>query len=254
MRLPSILVVVFLMLALAAFLQKTASAAAQDCSAFRYHVSLAAHALVEADVYSRENNDDLTKVNYDISTHELDVADEYGSAQSCLPGKTYNSFWATTFHHDVYDLIYLNPTKARATEIVKDTGVIANTLQASDGAEAYADAMNQYRTMKSLASVIRAPEVPKKADPCQSDAKVLHAVFPEEPRSAQEQGISGDVAVMITLDETSKIVSATIQKSPSSLLNQAALNAALESTFQTRVVDCKPVGGTFTYVLSFQTQ
>jgi hypothetical protein len=254
MRSLPLLVATMLALSSVFAVHVAADAAAPNCQSFRYHVSIAQSALVEADVYMREGNDDLTKTNYDISTHELDMADEYGDAQTCLPGKLYNSFWATTFHHDVLDLVYLRPTKARALDIIKETGGIANTLQPSDGADAYRDAMQQYKTMKSLVASMPTDPVSKKVDVCQSDAKVINAVQGEEPKQAIDAGITGDVSLLISLDAASKITAVVVQRSPSVLLSQAAVDAVKASTFQTKVVNCKPVSGDFVYAVGFESQ
>lgn len=80
-------------------------------------------------------------------------------------------------------------------------------------------------------------------------ARTLNAVRAETPAEARD--ISGTVIVTVTLDETSRIVSALIAKSPSALLNRAALDAARASTFQTQTQNCRPVGGTYDFIVQF---
>jgi TonB family protein len=83
---------------------------------------------------------------------------------------------------------------------------------------------------------------------------MVNAVAPDTPAIAQQQGISGVVQVLVALDANSKLVSATIQKSPSGLLNNAAIQAARASTFQTEIVDCKPVAANYLYQVEFNQQ
>jgi TonB family protein len=83
---------------------------------------------------------------------------------------------------------------------------------------------------------------------------MINAVAPDTPPIAQQQGISGTVSVMVSLDANSKLVNATVQKSASGLLNNAALQAARASTFATEIVDCKPVAAQYLYVVEFNQQ
>ena len=87
-----------------------------------------------------------------------------------------------------------------------------------------------------------------------ADARTINAAQPETPAIAQQQGITGDVTVQVSLDENSKLVGEKVVKTPSSLLNNAALAAARDSTFKTRIVDCKPVADSYLFVVSFQSQ
>jgi hypothetical protein len=68
---------------------------------------------------------------------------------------------------------------------------------------------------------------------------------------AAAQGITGEVWVCVTLDDQSHVITASIGKTPSALLNHAVIEAARASRFQTTVHDCVPVGGTFRYIVLF---
>jgi TonB family protein len=87
-----------------------------------------------------------------------------------------------------------------------------------------------------------------------ADAKTINAAEPETPAIAQQQGITGEVIVQVSLDENSHLVSASIVKSPSALLNNAALAAARASRFQTRIANCKPVADSYNFIVDFQSQ
>jgi TonB family protein len=85
-------------------------------------------------------------------------------------------------------------------------------------------------------------------------ATTLHAIEPDTPAMAQSQGISGTVQVIVALDESSHIVSTSIGSSPSAVLNQAALQAARQSTFQTEIKDCKPIAARYLFSVDFSSQ
>ncbi len=72
------------------------------------------------------------------------------------------------------------------------------------------------------------------------------------PAIAMQHHISGEVDVQVTLDASSHVVSAAVVRSPSALLNAAAIAAAERSTFATRIVNCVPVGDTYLFAVIFQ--
>jgi outer membrane biosynthesis protein TonB len=86
------------------------------------------------------------------------------------------------------------------------------------------------------------------------EPRTIHADPPETPPIAQQQGISGDVTVLVTLDENSKVVSAKIGKTASPLLNNAALASAKGATYQTRIENCKPIADSYQFIVTFSQQ
>ena len=62
------------------------------------------------------------------------------------------------------------------------------------------------------------------------------------------------MTVDVALDENSKVLSATVSKSPSAILNSAAINAAKASTYKTRIENCKPVAESYRFLVDFQSQ
>lgn len=69
---------------------------------------------------------------------------------------------------------------------------------------------------------------------------------------AQGNEITGEVIVIISLDENSRqITPPIIQRSSNALLNQAAIDAAAQSRFQTAIRRCKPRAGSFRFVVEF---
>jgi TonB family protein len=77
---------------------------------------------------------------------------------------------------------------------------------------------------------------------------------PETPALAQAQGITGEVSVVVSLDERSRLTAARIAKSPSALLNAAALRAARDTTYRTEVRDCKPIAADYLFVVEFMSE
>jgi TonB family protein len=83
-------------------------------------------------------------------------------------------------------------------------------------------------------------------------AMTVHPVEPATPPMAKQQGITGTVQVVVSLDENSQVVGARIQSSPSAILNAAALAAVRASTFQTEIRDCRPLARDYIYTVDFQ--
>lgn len=83
--------------------------------------------------------------------------------------------------------------------------------------------------------------------------QVLRLVQPSTPPLAQQQGITGDVVVRVTLDGSGAVTAAQIVSSPSAILNQAALAAARASTYQPGLVHCVP-GGTLDVTFHVSSQ
>ncbi len=85
-------------------------------------------------------------------------------------------------------------------------------------------------------------------------ATTLRAVEPDTPPMAAQQGITGTVQVVVSLDASSHVTGTHVQSSPSALLNSAALSAARSSTFQTEVRDCKPIAADYIFSVEFASQ
>jgi TonB family protein len=81
--------------------------------------------------------------------------------------------------------------------------------------------------------------------------RLLTAAQPVTPKEAVEAGVGGLVVVKVSLDEASHITSLTVAKSPSEMLNAAALQAARASVFETRRTSCKHVADTYLLILDF---
>jgi protein TonB len=85
-------------------------------------------------------------------------------------------------------------------------------------------------------------------------ATTLRAQEPDMPAMAQQQGIQGVVQVVVSLDASSHVTNASVQSSPSKILNPAAISAARQSQFQTEIRDCKPIAADYIFSVEFQSQ
>jgi outer membrane biosynthesis protein TonB len=85
-------------------------------------------------------------------------------------------------------------------------------------------------------------------------ASTAHIAEPETPPMAQRQGISGEVSVLVSLDDHSRLTDARVFKSPSSILNPAALRSARDTTYRTEIRDCKPIAADYLFVVEFTAQ
>jgi hypothetical protein len=85
--------------------------------------------------------------------------------------------------------------------------------------------------------------------------RVVAAVQPETPPIAQQQGITGEVEVVVTLDANNQqSAEPKILKSASKLLEQAALRSAKASKFETEIKNCVHQASAYRFVVEFQSQ
>jgi len=85
-------------------------------------------------------------------------------------------------------------------------------------------------------------------------ATTIRAAEPETPPLAQQQGISGTVAVIVSLDAQSRVIATRIQSSSSAVLNAAALDAARGSHFKTEIRNCDPIAADYIFSVDFTSQ
>ncbi|HEY4441362.1 MAG TPA: energy transducer TonB [Candidatus Elarobacter sp.] len=80
------------------------------------------------------------------------------------------------------------------------------------------------------------------------------AVEPEMPPLAQQQGITGDVQVVVSLNASDQVTKVSVRSSPSAVLNNAALSAARQSKFHTEVQNCQKIAADYIFVVTFSSQ
>ena len=95
------------------------------------------------------------------------------------------------------------------------------------------------------------PPAPACSDP-NAEAKTIVAVSPDAPSSAY--GASSDVTAMIKvdLDPSGRILGVSVYRSAGSLeLDQAAMQAARQSTYSPEMRDCQAVPGSYLFKVEF---
>ena len=81
-------------------------------------------------------------------------------------------------------------------------------------------------------------------------AHVMHAVPPSAPSPALSENVTGTVEVVVTVRATGAVVGAEAVSGPA-LLRQAAVDAALATTFVPEIRDCRPIPGAYSYFVNF---
>ena len=125
---------------------------------------------------------------------------------------------------------------------------------ATRGAGFASPAPTPLATPQPTAAPTVAPTAPSACVHPNQAASTIEAASVDTPSLAQQNGISGIVDVIVRLDEHSHIVATRIARSPSPLLNDAALRAARTSTFHTEVRDCVPIAAEYVFSVEFTAQ
>jgi protein TonB len=85
------------------------------------------------------------------------------------------------------------------------------------------------------------------------DATTTNPVTPDTPEMAKQQGATGSVSVKVSLSPTGGVTGATIYKSSgNSLLDNAAVQAAKESTYAPEIDNCEKVAGDYIFRADFE--
>ena len=79
----------------------------------------------------------------------------------------------------------------------------------------------------------------------------VRATMPDVPPVAQQQGISGRVEVLVSLDERGRVVDVKVQSSSSAVLNASSLAAARRSTYRPAVHACVPVPSMYLFAVEY---
>jgi protein TonB len=87
------------------------------------------------------------------------------------------------------------------------------------------------------------------------EATTTNPVQPETPEMAREQGATGTVQVKVSLNPTGGVVGTSIYKSSGNAsLDQAALQAAKQSSYASAVANCVKIGGDYIFRADFEAQ
>lgn len=82
-------------------------------------------------------------------------------------------------------------------------------------------------------------------------ARILRVAEPSYPAPALAAHAAGTVFVIIRLDDRSQLVWTRVFRSDSPLLDEATLQAARASTYQTEIRDCKPTSADYVFSAQF---
>ncbi len=85
-------------------------------------------------------------------------------------------------------------------------------------------------------------------------ATVVHALEPALPALAQQQGITGTVRLVVSLDASGVPLSVKVQSSSSAILNGSAIAAARGSTYRPAVRDCLAVPSTYLFAVTYSNR
>lgn len=81
------------------------------------------------------------------------------------------------------------------------------------------------------------------------------AVEPDYPDIARQQGLQGTAQIKVTLSAQGSVTGVTVYKSAgSAALDQAALNAAKQTSYTPEIVNCVPTGGSYLFRADFTNQ
>lgn len=98
------------------------------------------------------------------------------------------------------------------------------------------------------------PTKPACANP-NADATATQKVTPDMPEIARQMGAQGTAQIKVTLDTKGNVTNAAVYKSTNnSALDKAALQAAQQSKYAPEIRDCVPTGGSYLYVVTFESQ
>ncbi len=92
-----------------------------------------------------------------------------------------------------------------------------------------------------------------KPKPCYAHYRAAHAVNavrPVIPALAAADGVTGTVEVLVTVRANGGVTEASAVSGPV-LLRQAAVDAALATTFVPEIRDCHPIPGAYSYFVDF---
>ena len=81
---------------------------------------------------------------------------------------------------------------------------------------------------------------------------VLTAVQPGTPPEVYQKQVSGVVHVRVVLDDRSRVLWVNVLSTPSAVLSDEALHSARDSTYRTRVVNCKSIPAVYHFSVEFE--
>ena len=90
--------------------------------------------------------------------------------------------------------------------------------------------------------------------PALTPPKLVKAAQPVYPPTKLESGVNANVALVLTLDDTGKVIDVTVATSAGDDFDQAAIDAATQREFAPAERDGKPVAATIPCRIQFEAQ
>jgi TonB family protein len=89
------------------------------------------------------------------------------------------------------------------------------------------------------------------ATPCQAEAEVVRAIPPKDFDLWPYEGAAFYATVLVLIGPDGKVEKASLYQPSGNLqFDMASIRAAKKSTFKPKLIDCKPVEGTFLFKTS----
>jgi TonB family protein len=236
--------------------------AAATCS-MDASVQSAGALLSKADAAIAQRDNSNARTSYDAAMNDLNAADWFPKDKSCDEPRYTLQRYVTTLHSLSVAVAVGSMPATEAAQHVRD---MQDGMYRSLPFSAIDAFIRQYPELKKserkyIMAVESAAQPQKVAahepnsSACQSrdvDAEVLDAVTAYPPDgSPVGKGTQGVVKVNIAADGT--ITSASISRSTYDMhLDQAALAAAIESTYLPAVKNCLPAAGSLDFTVTFQ--
>jgi hypothetical protein len=103
---------------------------------------------------------------------------------------------------------------------------------------------------------VRLPEAPFPSPCPQPDLPpaTLHQEIPPAPAEALFARISGEVDVIITLDDHSRVLWTSVLKSTNHIFDAQAVRAARLSTYRTELRGCRPIAAQYIFTVDFRAR
>jgi len=173
-----------------------------------------------------------------------------------VPTQTSTPSPATPRPHTVAQLLPHLP-KTSAEKAISESGLSdSNTAGSPDGIpQANADTGPPATLAPTLApTLVPTPLKPACAVP-KAPATTTYKAVPEMPEIARQAGASGTAQILVNLDDSGRVVSASIYTSTrNSALDNAALEAAQQSRYSPAIDNCAKTAGSYLYIVTFENQ
>lgn len=260
---------------------------AADCRYAAMYLQMADHSIEESDSWSANSSDvadSLSTASMEVAEHFVDLAGRQFDGLECGSGIY---MWWTGDHWQTFPAKYLFRDHSLLVSMLRDGKAELRHWQTQGWAHTHPNefqgGVDGFHRLQMIAKIegvdasgaparrtSKAPAAKKHANvvaansqkPAQGltcarpnvPASTIRASEPDTPPLAAQQGISGTVQVLVSLDTDGKVTSARVQSSPSAILNDAAIAAAQRSQFTPEIRNCRPIAAGYIFSVEFSSQ